>query len=102
MACSGALWSMWRCLWNIGHSEWMVLCVHATSWFAGRHLRVSIVRLSSLCNVCFLGPMQGVMNQIRGSRDTPPPPNPEPCTEDPHEVIQVGVMSLPWRNDLQP
>ena len=35
-------------------------------------------------------------------RNPPPPPNPQPCTQDPHEVIQVGVMSLPWRNDLHP
>ena len=32
-----------------------------------------------------------------------PPPSPDSWrTQDPHEVIQVGVMSLPWRNDLHP
>ena len=51
----------------------MVLCLHGTSWVAGRHLRVSIVCLRSLCNVCFLGPIQGVVKQIRGSSDTPAP-----------------------------
>ena len=79
----------------------MVLCLHGTSWVAGRHLRVSIVCLLSLCNACFRGPIQRVMKQMRGSNDTPPPlRNPMPCTQDPPEVIQVGVMSLPWPSDL--
>ena len=70
----GALWNIWVCVWNIGGSVWMVLCLHGTSWVAGRHLRVSIDCLGSLCNVCFCGPIQGVMKQIRGSIDNPPPP----------------------------
>ena len=76
MACLGALWSIWTCVWNIGRSEWIVLCLHGASWVPGRCLRVSIVRLWSLCNVCFRGPIQGVMNLIRGSREPPPPPEP--------------------------
>ena len=88
-------------MWDIGRSDWMVLCPHGMSWVAGHNLRLSIVRLSSMCNVCFraLGchePNQGLY------RTPPPPPNPEACTHDPHEVIQVGVMSLPWRNDSHP
>ena len=86
MACLGAPWSIWRYVWNIGRSEWMVLCLHGTSWLAGRHLRVSIVRLWSLCNVCFRGPIQGVINQIRRSRETPPP-----------KKVSCHVPKLPMR-----
>ena len=73
MDCLGALSNIWVCVWNIGGSVWMVLCPHGTSWVTGRHLRVSIVCLRSLCNVCFRGPIQGVMKQIRGFSDNPPP-----------------------------
>ena len=55
MDCVGAPWIIWRCVWNIGGSVWMVLCQHGTSWVASRHLRLSIVYLQSLCNVSFRG-----------------------------------------------
>ena len=58
--------------------------------------------LRSLCNVCCRGPIHSVMKQIKGSIDNPPPQNPMTCNQDPPEVIQVGVMSLLWRNDLHP
>ena len=47
----GALRNIWVCVWNIGGSVWMVLCLHGTSWAAGRHLRVSMGWLRFLCNV---------------------------------------------------
>ena len=70
MACLGAPWNIWRCVWNIGGSAWISL--YGTSWVAGRHRRVSIVFLWSSCNVYFRGAIQGVMNQIRGSSDNAP------------------------------
>ena len=98
----GALWNIWGCLWDIGCSVWMVLCLQGKSWVAGRQLRVSMDCLGSLCNVCSCGQIQGVMKQITGSMTTPPKKNTMTCNQDPPEVIQVGVMSLPLRNDSHP
>ena len=58
--------------------------------------------LGVLCNVWFCGTFQGVRKQIRVSMDNPPPKNTMTPMQDPPEVIQVPVMSLPLRNDLHP
>ena len=53
---------------------------------------------------CLLPRTNSGCHETNQSSDNPPPPkkNPTTCTQDPPEVIQVGVISLPWRNELHP